>query len=123
MFINPEDLVNNLDAIEEIEKASMRFVTQALVGFREMARLIFAEESDLPGDIAEDITREALDKIGMSKIDVRLYGKIDYKKARYFFHPQYAIKQALFVDSKAEKDDPNTATIQTAQTSMRIMFY
>ncbi|MGA8140596.1 MAG: SfiI family type II restriction endonuclease, partial [Desulfobaccales bacterium] len=30
---------------------------------------------------------------------------------------------ALFVDSKAEKDDPRTATIQTAQTSMRIMFY
>jgi hypothetical protein len=89
----------------------MRFVTQALFDYRGSARLIFAEESDLLGDIAEYITREALDRIGMSKIDVRLYGKIDYKKARYFFHPQYAIKQALFVDSKAEKDDPNTATI------------
>lgn len=123
MFINPADLENNPGAIEEIEKASVRFVTQALVEFRDSARQIFAEENDLPGDIAEDITREALDRIGMSKIDVRLYGKIDYKKARYYFHPEYAVKQALFVDSKAEKDDPHTATIQTAQTSMRIMFY
>lgn len=122
MFIDPVNLVNNPGAIEEIEKASMRFVTHALFEFRDSARLIFAEESDLAGDIAEDITREALDRIGMSKMDVRLYGKIDYKKARYFFHPEYAVKQALFVDSKAEKDDPHTATIQTAQTSMRIMF-
>lgn len=123
MFIDPADLETNLDIVEEIEKASMRLVTQAIVEFRDMARTIFYEESDLAGDIGEDITREALDKMGMSKINVRLYGKIDYKKARYFFHPQYAIKQALFVDSKAEKADLSTATIQTAQTSMRIIFY
>lgn len=52
-------------------------------------------------------------------MDLRLYGKIDYKKARYLFHPAYALRQALLVDTKAEKDDA-TATIQTAQTSMRI---
>src|SRR5207248_7228974 len=106
---------------EEIEKASMRLVTQALFDFRETAARIFENERDLVADIGEDITREALDRIGVSKIDERLYGKIDYKRARYVFHPEYAIKQALFVDSKAEKiSGRDTATLQTAQTSLRI---
>lgn len=35
------------------------------------------------------------------------------------FHPEYAIKQALFVDSKAEKvSGQHTATLQTSQFSM-----
>lgn len=59
----------------------------------------------------------------MSSIDERLFGKIDYKRARYVFHPEYAVRQALFVDSKAEKvADRQTATLQTAQTSLRIRF-
>jgi hypothetical protein len=59
--------------------------------------------------------------MGVSRIDQRLYGKIDYKRARYVFHPDYAVRQALFVDSKAEKvAGQTTATLQTAQTSMRI---
>jgi hypothetical protein len=54
-------------------------------------------------------------------MEERLFGKIDYKRARYFFHPEFAIGQALFVDSKAEQiSGQSTATIQTAQTSMRI---
>ena len=37
------------------------------------------------------------------------------------FQPEYAVRQALFVDSKAEKTaGARTATIQTSQTSMRI---
>jgi len=52
-------------------------------------------------------------------MDVRLFGKIDYKRARYLFHSDYAIRQALLVDSKAEKE-AGTATLQTAQTSLRI---
>ena len=72
-------------------------------------------------DIGEDITREALDRLGMPTIPVRLFGKIDYKRATYLFQPEYAVRQALFVDSKAEKiDGVRTATIQTSQTSMRI---
>lgn len=64
---------------------------------------------------------EALDRVGVSKIDARLFGKIDYKRARYVLHPEYAIRQALFVDSKAEKTSGQaTATLQTAQTSIRI---
>jgi hypothetical protein len=119
MFINPSDLEDDLDRLEAIEKASTRLVTQAIYDFRETAAYIFHAEKDLVADIGEDITREALDRIGVSKIDERLFGKIDYKRARYVFHPEYAIRQALLVDSKAEKEEA-TATIQTAQTSMRI---
>lgn len=55
----------------------------------------------------------------MPKIDQRLFGKVDYKRACYLFHPDYALKQALFVDSKAEKiEGQGTATLQTSQFSM-----
>jgi len=120
MFIDPATLADNLPRIEEIEKASMRLVTQALVEFRDQATEIYAHETDKPADIGEDITREALDRLGVSRIDQRLFGKVDYKKARYIFHPEYALKQALFVDSKAEDGALNSARLQVAQTSMRI---
>jgi hypothetical protein len=119
MFCDPASLANDLDTLEDIERASLRLVTQALVDFREEARRIFTEEKDLQADIGEDITREALDNLGVSKIPLRLFGKIDYKRARYVFHPDYAIRQALFVDSKAEKES-NVARLQTSQTSLVI---
>ncbi len=119
MLIDPRALRDNLDRLEEIEKASLRLVVQALYDYRDEAREIFREESDAVADIGEDITREALDRLGMSKIDQRLFGKIDYKRARYLFHAEYAIKQALFVDSKAEKvSGQGTATLQTSQFSL-----
>lgn len=90
-----------------------------MVNFRDEAAAIFNKENDLAADIGEDITREALDKIGVSKIEERLFGKMDYKRARYIFNNEYAVRQALFVDSKAEKSD-GTATLQTTQTSMII---
>jgi hypothetical protein len=117
VFTDPADL--SLDQIEEVEKASARLVTQAVYEFRDTAAETFRKEKDLAQDIAEDLTRDALDRLGVSRMDQRLYGKIDYKRARYIFHPEYAIRQALLVDSKAEKEQ-GTATIQTAQTSMRI---
>lgn len=122
MLIDPSDLKSDLDLLEGIEKASTRLVTQAIVDFREEAAAIFSSETDLVQDFAEDITREALDQLGVSRIPQRLYGKIDYKRARYVFHPDYAVRQALFVDSKAEQSSgQSTATLQTAQTSMTIM--
>jgi hypothetical protein len=119
MFIDPASLRNDPAKIEEVEKASARLVAQAVYEFRQTAAEIFAREKDLAQDIAEDITREALDRLGVSRMDLRLFGKIDYKRARYVFHPEYAVRQALFVDSKAEKES-GTATLQTAQTSLRI---
>lgn len=119
MLIDAQELEKNPDRIEEIEKASLRLVVQAILEFRKAALEIFDAESDHVADIGEDITREALDRMGMSKIDQRLFGKIDFKKARYVFHPEYAVRQALFVDSKAEKiSGQGTATLQTSQFSM-----
>ena len=119
MFRDPASLETDLDTVEDIERSSLRLVTQALVDFRTDARTIFSQETDLQADIGEDITREALDSVGVSKIAKRLFGKMDYKRARYVFHPNYAIRQALFVDSKAEKT-AHVARVQTSQTSMRI---
>lgn len=121
MLIDPGSLRNDLERLEQIEKASLRMVVQAIYDYRATAAEIFREESDLVADIGEDITREALDKMGMSRIDQRLFGKIDYKQACYLFHPEYAVKQALFVDSKAEKTSgQQTATLQTSQFSLTV---
>lgn len=121
MLLDPYQLQRNLDRLEEIEKASLRLVVQAIYDYRETAVEIFHQESDLVADIGEDITREALDRMGMARIDQRLFGKIDYKRARYLFHPDYAIKQALFIDSKAEKvSGQRTATLQTSQFSLTV---
>jgi hypothetical protein len=121
MTINPQTLQTDLNRLEDIEKASLRLVVQAILDFRDTANEIFKFEKDLVADIGEDLTREALDKLGVSKIDQRLFGKIDYKRARYMFHPDFAVKQALFVDSKAEKiSGKGTATLQTSQLSMTV---
>ncbi len=89
-----------------------------------MPQNIFQHEEDLAGDIGEDVTREALDRMGMPRIDQRLFGKVDYKRACYLFHPDYAIKQALFVDSKAEKiAGAGTATLQLSQLSLEVRQY
>ncbi len=121
MLINPFDLENDLNRLEEVEKASLRFVTQAILNFCVDAKEIFQTERDLVADIGEDITREALDRLGMAKIDQRLFGKTDYKRARYLFHPDYVIQQALFIDSKAEKiSGQNTATLQLSQFSLTV---
>ena len=96
-------------------------VTQAIYDFRDEAREFFVYEPDAVADIGEDITREAMDRMGTSVLPVRLFGRIDYKRARYVFHPEYSVRQALFIDSKAEKvAGARTVTIQTSQTSMSI---
>lgn len=121
MFLNPEESRNDPKRLEEIEKASLRLVVQAIYEYRIVAEETFREEGDLVADIGEDITREALDRLGMSKIDRRIFGKVDYKRARYIFHPEYSIKQALFIDSKAEKiSGQGTATLQTSQFSLSV---
>ena len=74
----------------------------------------------MPQDIAEDVTREALESMGVSRLNERLYGKVDVKKAIYVFLPM-AQPVALMLDSKAEKaNGDRTATIQMSQTSMNV---
>jgi hypothetical protein len=74
MFIKPSNLAHKPDTLEEIEKSSLRLVTQALVNFRKDAAYIFKNEKDKAQDVAEDITREALDRLGVSRIDQRILG-------------------------------------------------
>lgn len=71
MFLDPNALAAEANLIENIEKASTRFVAQALDLFRGEALNIFAEASDLQADVGEDITTEALDSLGMSRMAQR----------------------------------------------------
>ncbi len=119
MTIDPNSLNCSPDVVEAIEKATLRMVVQAICDFRSDIVSIFAAESDLVADIGEDLTREALDRVGTSVIPVRLFGKMDYERARYLFLPQFAVRQAMFVDSKAEKDSV-VIRLQQGQTSMVI---
>ena len=119
MTLDLRSLGANPDLVEAIEKATLRLVVQALSNMREEISASFAAEPDLVADIGEDLTREALDRVGTSIIPVRLFGKMDYKRSRYLFLPEFAVRQALFVDSKAEKGSM-VARIQPGQTSMSI---
>ena len=106
------------DKLEHLEKTAMAMVVQAIKDYSNEAATIFREESDLPQDIAEDVTREALESMGFPGLPDRLYGKVDVKKAIYVFLPETETV-ALMVDAKAEKPDgKRTATIQMSQTSM-----
>ena len=108
------------DELERLEETVMEMVVQAIRDYRKQAEIIFREETDLPQDIAEDVTREALEAMGVSGISERLYGKVDYKKAVYAFLPA-AHPVALMLDAKAEKPNGDrTATIQMSQTSMTV---
>ena len=109
-----------LDELERLEETTMALVVQAISDYRQEAVTIFQEETDLAQDIAEDITREAMDLMGVPGFNERLYGKVDFKKAIYTFLPN-AHPVALMLDSKAEKSNGDrTATIQLSQTSMHV---
>ncbi|OHE18898.1 MAG: hypothetical protein A2X96_12465 [Syntrophobacterales bacterium GWC2_56_13] len=107
------------DEIEAVEKLTLRWVFQATLDFGMEAREIFLRSPDDVKDIAEDITRELLDRLPGHNVPQRIFGTVDYKKARYIILPDQTIRQALFVDSKAEKEN-RTATIQMSQSSMLI---
>jgi hypothetical protein len=105
--------------IEAIEKLSLRSLFQAVVDFGFDAWRIFHQSPDKVKDVAEDITRELLDRFSGYAIDQRLFGNVDYRKARYIFLPEYGVRQALFVDSKAEKS-ASSGTMQMSQLSLRV---
>jgi hypothetical protein len=109
----------DLDAIESIERCALRALWIATRDFAQDAWEFFRQSNDDPKDIAEDITREMLDRLGGYGIPQRVYGNVDYRKARYVIIPQLAVRQALFVDSKAEKN-ASSATLQMSQLSMAV---
>ena len=110
----------SLDEIEEIEKSALRALWIATRDFALDAWEFFRQSNDDPKDIAEDVTREMLDRLGGYGIPQRIYGNVDYRKARYVINPDLAVRQALFVDSKAEKSC-DTATLQLSQFSMSVL--
>jgi hypothetical protein len=109
----------SFEEIEEVEKLTLRWVFQATLDFGLAAYEIFLKSPDKVKDIGEDVTRELLDRLPGHNVPERIFGNVDYKKARYIILPDQTIRQALFADSKAEKDN-RTATIQMSQTSMLV---
>ncbi len=108
------------DEVEEIEKLSLRWMYQAVLDFGFTAWDIFRQSPDDVKDVAEDITRELLDSLSGYRINQRILGNVDYRKARYVLMPHQTVRQALFVDSKAEKLK-RTGTMQMSQLSLRVL--
>ncbi len=105
--------------IEAVEKLTLRWIFQAVIDFGTEAYGIFLNSPDDVKDVAEDVTREVLDRVPGFNLQQRIFGTVDYKRARYVISAENIIRQALFVDSKAEKEN-RTATIQMSQTSLQI---
>lgn len=108
-----------LDEIEDIERLTLRWLFQAVIDFGMEAHEIFSRSPDEVKDVAEDVTRELLDRLPGFNVQQRIFGTVDYKRARYIITPEQITRQALFVDSKAERTGA-TATIQMSQTSMSV---
>lgn len=105
--------------ILKVEMVCQRMVARAMRDYQAKAADIFRNEVEDAKEVAEDVTREAMEALGVSRIDYRLYGKVDYKRAAFVFLPESEQGVALMVDSKAEKDG-DTITIQMSQTSMEV---
>lgn len=98
---NPETLC--LEEIEKIEMMTLRWLFQAVYDFGMEAYEVFLCSPDNVKDIAEDITRELLDRLSGFNVQQRVYGTVDYKKARYVIVPEETVRQVLFIDLKLRK--------------------
>jgi hypothetical protein len=58
------------DEIETVEKLTLRWVVQATLDFGMEAREVFLKSPDDVKDIAEDITRELLDRLPHNSGDI-----------------------------------------------------
>ena len=116
-LIHPNALAT--EQIEAVEKVSTRLVFQAIRDFASEAAYIFRNSPDDQTEVAEDITREALGRLPGYPLAERIFGVMDFKRAGYVFLPDFAVRQALLVDSKAEKSR-NVARLQVSQTSLPI---
>lgn len=126
-FRPPDDFARDLEALEDVERATMRFVCQGVSAILLDAVQQFSlvpidsDTGDRANYLGEDLTRLALDQIGAPRVPGgRIFGAVDFKLAAYQFLPDFAVRQALFVDSKAEKDALNNARVQVTQTSLEI---
>ncbi len=92
------------EEIEKIETLTLRWIFHAILDFGMEAYEVFLHSPDSVKDIAEDITRELLDRLPGFNMQQRVYGTVDYKRARYIILPEKTVRQALFIESKAEKN-------------------
>lgn len=65
---------------------------QAVLDFGIEAYEIFSKSPDKANDVAEDVTRELLDRLPGYNIRQRIFGTVDYKKARYVILPSQITK-------------------------------
>lgn len=136
-LLDPRSFLSDLDALEALEKSTLRMLSYSMHNILTLAADEFeaimrsgqggapTSQGQTMGDranyLGEDLTRMALDAIGLSKVPGgRLFGAIDYKVAALSFLPGFAVEQALFVDSKAEKNSFNNCRVQVTQTSLEI---
>lgn len=79
------------DQMETLEQTSFSMVVQALSDYASQAVSIFREEVDQPQDIAEDVTREAIELMGYRKYICDFTGKLILRQ------PCMSLCQKLFL--------------------------
>jgi hypothetical protein len=107
----------SLDDIGRIEKLALRCIFQAAYDFGSKAHEIFRRSRDNVEDVAEDVTRELLDRLPGYNIPRRVFGTVDYKKYRSIILPELLVRQACLRTSRAAEgrtleepcDDPTEA--------------
>lgn len=109
------------DQIEQIEKASLRAVTQAVQEYSREAKEIF-DNTYAPSDnevivLAEDLVQYALEVAEFYPINRRYAGFIDYKRVRWMAMPFGLVPQAFLVDAKASTENTRD-TLQRSQLPM-----
>ena len=84
-----EETLSNLDSdeIEEIEKLTLRWVFQAVLDFGMEAHEVFLKSPDNVKDIAEDITRELLDRL--PGFIVKSKNKLTFQRVAVPSHPRW----------------------------------
>ena len=89
--------------IEDIEKLTLRWIFSAFVTYASEARKIFALSPDDVQDISEDITLETFGRFVGYPAEARVWSKVDFKRSQWVCLPDNLVRQALLVDTKAEK--------------------
>ncbi|SRR5581483_11466585 len=80
------------DDLKQIERLTLRWIFQAVLDFGMDAYEVFLKSPDDVKDVAEDITRELLDRLPGFNVPQRIFGTVDYKRAR-LRHPARSDRQ------------------------------
>jgi hypothetical protein len=113
------------DQIEDIEKQTLRVITQAIQQYSKEAKQIF-DYTEASSDteiivLGEDITQYALEVAECYPINKRYAGFIDYKRVRWFSSIHGLVPQALLVDAKASTENSRD-TLQQSQLPFNAEF-